>query len=939
MGITGLYSELGPGERISLAKVASDHFEATGRRLRLAVDASIWSFQVQSGKGGTNPALRTLYYRLLRLYQLNITPLFVFDGRKRPVFKRNHKTNTQVIPSLQKNTKSYLKLFGFPYHDAPGEAEAECALLQRHGVVDAVMSEDVDTLMFGCGITFRNWSGEGKAVGERSHAEGNDTGRTDERTAVEAAKAGFGEALCNLEVDDEDGFREWRERLSFELETNKSGWFRRKNKVIKIPEDFPDKMVLGYYTNPAVSSEEAVEKLRRKIAWDGNVDLFRLRESVRYAFEWKGKGGAAAFVRTLAPAILSRRLADGEDGAELNTIVKGFHGKREHSSTGGLKELRISFIPGEVIKIDMDAEEEDEVSEQEEDEDPDEDGVRKRKDYDIFATERVWIQELFIRQSLGERIEEWETPKISNPKAPKKAPTKTKAKPKEGTASGSILKYMSISKPNDMEKSRGKKPEIRICEDLDALTFAESQRSCDASEPEEPFAERRRSRSITRKYVVEGLGLRETAESSRPKASKLQKKPTKCQREESSEGSDGDHSNLRRTYSTPSALEDAQLPLDHHSSIHILEESLPEPLYDLLCPSRSYSPPSLGPRTRPTYETITIESSPAPAPDIDDLCTNNSPPNTPTKRYRSSGITEAPPRSSTQTQEYETPEIRTPSPDRFPNIELSPPHTPTAAFGRLQVVDLVGDDEYDVGEKSIDSTLDFSPSAHLSPNITTKRKGRKVKTKDPEQQSPEMLKEKKKYILTSPVPFPIPVARRHRPTSPLRRVFSASDTAGIVTSPIETVDDPPVEVQDEIVDHASFYPPSKEVTTRTGADIVNRNSDIVTGTGISIEITQDIQVEISDDELDITTAPIAHKKTTQDQARRSVASKITCSEVATASAKLEKGPIAANGKTTKRIALRESLDGHWEFIEDDWSIREGKTLWRDVDVVDLTGDD
>ncbi|KAH8146410.1 uncharacterized protein LAJ45_09603 [Morchella importuna] len=288
MGITGLYSELGPGERISLAKVASDHFEATGRRLRLAVDASIWSFQVQSGKG---------------------------------------------------------------------EAEAECALLQRHGVVDAVMSEDVDTLMFGCGITFRNWSSEGKAGKStpthitvyNSETVQLESGLTPKgmilvalmsggdyipegvpkcgiRTAVEAAKAGFGEELCNLEEDDEDGFREWRERLSFELETNKSGLFRRKNKVIKIPEDFPDRMVLGYYTNPAVSSEEAVEKLRRKIVWDGNVDLFRLRESVRYAFEWKGKGGAAAFVRTLAPAILSRRLADGEGGAELNTIVKGFHG-------------------------------------------------------------------------------------------------------------------------------------------------------------------------------------------------------------------------------------------------------------------------------------------------------------------------------------------------------------------------------------------------------------------------------------------------------------------------------------------------------------------------------------------------------------------------------------------------------------------------------------
>lgn len=892
----------------------------------------------------------------------------MFDGRKRPVFKRNHKTNTQVIPSLQKNTKSYLKLFGFPYHDAPGEAEAECALLQRHGVVDAVMSEDVDTLMFGCGITFRNWSGEGKAGKStpthitvyNSETVQLESGLTPKgmilvalmsggdyipegvpkcgiRTAVEAAKAGFGEELCNLEEDDEDGFREWRERLSFELETNKSGLFRRKNKVIKIPEDFPDRMVLGYYTNPAVSSEDAVEKLRRKIVWDGNVDLFRLRESVRYAFEWKGKGGAAAFVRTLAPAILSRRLADGDDGAELNTIVKGFHGRREHSSTGGLKELRISFIPGEVIKIDMDAEEEDEVSEQEEDEDPDEDGVRKRKDYDIFATERIWIQELFVRQSLSERIEEWETPKISNPKASKKVPTKTKAKPKEGTASGSILRYMSVSKSNDAEKPRGKKSEIRICEDLDALTFAESQRSCDAPEPEELFAERRRSRSITRKCVIEGLGLRKTAENSSSKTSKPPKKPAGCQRGESSEGSDGDYSNLRKTYSTPSAIEDAQPPLDHHSSIHILEDSLPESLYDLPCPSRSYSPPSsLGPRTRPIYETITIESSPAPAPDVDDLCTNNSPPNTPTKIYRSSGIPEAP-RSSTQTQEYETPEIRTPSPDRFPNIELSPPHTPpTAAFGRLQVVDLVGDDEYDVGEKTIDSTLDFSPSAHLSPNITTKRKGRKVKTKDPEQQSPEILKEKKKkYILTSPVPFPIPVARRHRPTSPLRRVFSVSDTAGIVTSPIETVDGSPVEVQDE---HASFYPPSKEVTTRTGTDIVNRNSDIIAGTDVSIEITQDIQVEITDDELDITAAPIADKKIMKE-ARQSVASKTTRSEGATASTKLEKGPVVVNGKTTKRIALRESLDGHWEFIEDDWSIREGKTLWKDVDVVDLTGDD
>lgn len=34
-----------------------------------------------------------------------------------------------------------------PHHRAPGEAEAECAKLQQEEIVDAVWSEDGDTLM------------------------------------------------------------------------------------------------------------------------------------------------------------------------------------------------------------------------------------------------------------------------------------------------------------------------------------------------------------------------------------------------------------------------------------------------------------------------------------------------------------------------------------------------------------------------------------------------------------------------------------------------------------------------------------------------------------------------------------------------------------------------------------------------------------------------
>jgi len=46
-----IYKEIGPGERIALSKLAIEKFEQTGRPLRIAIDISIWLFQIQSGKG------------------------------------------------------------------------------------------------------------------------------------------------------------------------------------------------------------------------------------------------------------------------------------------------------------------------------------------------------------------------------------------------------------------------------------------------------------------------------------------------------------------------------------------------------------------------------------------------------------------------------------------------------------------------------------------------------------------------------------------------------------------------------------------------------------------------------------------------------------------------------------------------------------------------
>ena len=149
-----------------LSKIALEHWETVGRALRVAIDISIWSFQIQSGQKGSNPALRTFHYRLCRLLQSNIHPLFVFDGPHKPPFKRNRQTSFFTGRHWEtQQLKRLITAFGFAYWDAPGEAEAECALLQRMGLVDLVMTEDVDSLMFGAGRVVREVSSGRK----RSH--------------------------------------------------------------------------------------------------------------------------------------------------------------------------------------------------------------------------------------------------------------------------------------------------------------------------------------------------------------------------------------------------------------------------------------------------------------------------------------------------------------------------------------------------------------------------------------------------------------------------------------------------------------------------------------------------------------------------------------------------------------------------------------------------
>ncbi|OMP87712.1 Flap endonuclease GEN-like protein 1 [Diplodia seriata] len=508
MGIHGIYKEIGPGERIALHKLAVEKFEATGRPLRIAIDTSIWLFQIQSSKGGTNPALRTFYYRLLRLLAHSIHPLFVFDGPNKPPFKRNKRTGPNVASIPEFLAKQLLKQFGFPFHIAPGEAEAECALLQRESIVDAVLSEDVDTLMFGSRVTLRNWSPEQKSSKVPTHVNLYDADRTKSgpagldregmilvalmsggdylpegipncgpKLACEAARAGFGSRLCAISKKDTAALQAWRESLIHELRTNESKFFRCKHKALAIPDQFPRADILAYYTKPAVSSREGLERLKRSLRWDQELNFPELRTFTGDAFEWIKVSGAKKFIRNLAPALLVRNLrlrgqaaAEGalsEDpeviAAEEAALVTSIHGKREHPSTDNTPELRIAFSPIGIVNIDLDAEEPDDELQEDEDEEEEEDGLAGIEDeggeapkkrgpylYDPTKLEKIWIPQSIVKVGAPSKVQDWEQAQQKKT-APKPAkvtkPRASKPVTTGGMQSGALDRFTKITKP------------------------------------------------------------------------------------------------------------------------------------------------------------------------------------------------------------------------------------------------------------------------------------------------------------------------------------------------------------------------------------------------------------------------------------------------------------------------------------------------------------
>lgn len=195
MGIKNLMKWI---EQVAPESIKSVKLESLfGRKIAIDASLSIYQFlvsvrhtgmQLSDSEGNTTSHLQGVLSRTVKLIETGIKPVYVFDG-KPPEMKSNELQkrlerreeaekelekaieagDQESIDKFSRRTvhldkkqveecKELLTYLGIPYVDAPCEAEAECAALNKAGIVDAMATEDMDSLAFATPILIRHLS-------------------------------------------------------------------------------------------------------------------------------------------------------------------------------------------------------------------------------------------------------------------------------------------------------------------------------------------------------------------------------------------------------------------------------------------------------------------------------------------------------------------------------------------------------------------------------------------------------------------------------------------------------------------------------------------------------------------------------------------------------------------------------------------------------------
>ena len=147
-----------------------NQLKTTTKRQTLAVDLSIWICESMTSQGmaeqHTNPSLYLVFSRTVKLLNLGIKLIFVVEGKSRVRTDmgeddhfRKRRSGTRFWKACN-DCQKMLELLGVPVVRAKAEGEALCALLSRRGIVDGVISNDGDCLLFGAKTIYTKFSNE-----------------------------------------------------------------------------------------------------------------------------------------------------------------------------------------------------------------------------------------------------------------------------------------------------------------------------------------------------------------------------------------------------------------------------------------------------------------------------------------------------------------------------------------------------------------------------------------------------------------------------------------------------------------------------------------------------------------------------------------------------------------------------------------------------------
>ncbi|KAF8144098.1 PIN domain-like protein [Mycena galopus ATCC 62051] len=263
------------------------------RAMIVGVAAYLWLTQCQAvfyhprhAQAGRSPELRTLFFKLAALNDAGVIAVFIFDGPNRPPIKRNKRVRAQPH-WLVEEFQELIELFGFYSYTAPGEGEAELACLSQHGLIDAVLTDNGDTFLFGAQRIIRTLNDNAKdeitvytsnalqsspqvgltrggilllAVMRGGDYDTVGLAGCGIAVAHALARCGFGDSLLTaaqnmLAPELQEFLVTWRQEVRLELQTNSQGHLRFRQPCLakKIPDSFPDVRALLLYSCPITS--------------------------------------------------------------------------------------------------------------------------------------------------------------------------------------------------------------------------------------------------------------------------------------------------------------------------------------------------------------------------------------------------------------------------------------------------------------------------------------------------------------------------------------------------------------------------------------------------------------------------------------------------------------------------------------------------------------